>query len=408
MMPCCQATNNFFQILYDDDEIQCVFCISACSYFSCLLLCVIQFAHMSHVPLWVRGALVHSYLTHGNISKAASEIGVSKPTATHWISTFLETGDVEEKKSTGRKRSISDRATARARELLLTGNYSAKQVAAELHATGKLPRIVDDTTICRNVKELSKSMGAPMRAVRGMPQRELDKVTMKKRLDFCRAHLNQDWHCVMFSDRKRFLFKYVGSRLTRVTWVERGKKRRAKSVNHAQGLNIYLGLTPHGLTAVHFVTGTSKMSFGYMRGTHPAKSITTAEYKDVLTHTLLPGGEGVFEKMPAWKFQQDNDPCHKRGAQEALESWNVGHSHVPVSLLDGWPPHSGDLNPMENVWGIIECEVDAMVLFTLDDYKAAVLMAIDNFSQEKITQLYNSMSDRMADCIKLKGDKTKY
>ena len=300
-------------------------------------------------------------------------------------------------------------ASAHARALLLTGDYSAATVAAELHTTGQTSKVVDDTTICRNSKRASKELGAlPIHAVRGMPQRELDRATKEKREDFCRAHMNHDWSSVMFTDRKRFLFKYVGSRLTRVTWVERGQHRRARCVNHAQGLNIYLGLTPHGLTDVHFVTGTSKMASHYMRGKQPARSITTVEYKDVLSQTLLPAGDRLFAQLPSWTFQQDNDPCHKKGGMEAVAAWNDSHPHHTVSLLDGWPPHSGDLSPIENVWGMLECEVDAMVLHTLDEYKAAVLMAIKNFSKSIINELYNSMHDRMQLCIQQKGDKTKY
>ena len=351
---------------------------------------------------------MESYLRYHDISKAARENHVSWPIAKLWIDRFLETGDVVGKTSTGRKRLMDDDASAHARACLLSGNYSAKQVAEELHSSGETPRVLNDTTICRNAKQLSKEMGLPIHASRGAPQRELDKATMKKREEFCRAHVDQDWAHVMFTDRKRFLFKYVGSRLTRVSWVERGKRRRARCVNHAQGLNVYLGLTPHGLTSVHFVTGTSKMTSQYMRGSHPARSITTAEYKDVLTHTLLPEGARLFGRSASWQIQQDNDPCHKRGGKEALAEWNAAHPHHTVSLLDGWPPHSGDLSPIENVWGMLQCEVDAKVLHTLDEYKAAVLMAVKSFPQSLIYELYRSMGDRMQQCMKLKGDKTKY
>ena len=349
-----------------------------------------------------------SYLTYHSINKATTDNKVSRSTAWLWISRYLETGDVHEKKSTGRNRSMSTRASAHARALLLTGDYSAEQVAEELHVSGETPRVLNNTIICRNAKQLSKDMGSPIRAVRGIPQRELDKTTTKKREDYCRAYINQDWRSVMFTDCKRFLFKYVRSRMTRVTWVERGQRRSAKCVNHPQGLNIYLGLIPHGLTSVHFVTGTSKMTSPYMSGNHPARSITTGEYMDVLTHTMLPEGARLFTPFPSWAIQQDNDPCHKRGGKDALAAWNADHPHHIVSLLDGWPPHSGDLSQIENVWGMHECEVDAMVLSTLDEYKAAVLLAVKNFPQSKIDELYRSMHDRMQQCIHLKGDKTRY
>ena len=57
---------------------------------------------------------------------------------------------------------------------------------------------------------------------------------------------------------------------------------------------------------------------------------------------------------------------------------------------------------------MLECEVDAHVLHTLDEYKAAVLLAVERFPQSKIDGLYNNMHDRMQQCIEVKGDKTRY
>lgn len=352
---------------------------------------------------------MQSYNKHKNIAQAAKDNGVDESTAALWVDRFLTTGDVIEKKSPGRKRSMSTPVCAHARSLLLSGSYTASQVARQLEESGQTAGPLNETTICRNAKRYSRLIGKPIRAVRGKPQQELSMETMRKRLEFCQSHVNFDWSTVMFTDRKRFLHKYRGSHLSRVTWAEQGERRKARSVNHAQCVNVYLGLTPQGLTPLHFVTGTSKHSSKYMRGKKPARSITISEYEDVLVNTLLPAGEILFpESMPSFILQQDNDPCHKKGSDQGCETWNAeGHIHT-VNILQGYPPSSPDFNIIENVWGMLQCEMDAHVYNDIDEYKAGLVQACKDFPHEKIVALYESMPNRMQQGIKKKGGRTKY
>jgi hypothetical protein len=74
-----------------------------------------------------------------------------------------------------------------------------------------------------------------------------------------------------------------------------GEDRAALTFNHSQGLNLYAGMSSHGIIEPHLVTGTSKRGPSNYLNQHgePAKNITAAEYADVLDCTLLPGGEYV-------------------------------------------------------------------------------------------------------------------
>ena len=73
-------------------------------------------------------------------------------------------------------------------------------------------------------------------------------------------------------------------------------------------------------------------------------------YTDILQEALLPdagriGGRG-------WIFQQDNARIHTSALTKNFLS------QKGVTLLD-WPAKSPDLNPIENLWGIVARDVMA-------------------------------------------------
>ena len=41
-----------------------------------------------------------------------------------------------------------------------------------------------------------------------------------------------------------------------------------------------------------------------------------------------------------------------------------------------WPPHSPDLSPIENVWGIVQREVDAMGCKGFNEFELAVVQKL--------------------------------
>ncbi|GFV29495.1 uncharacterized protein TNCV_2728761 [Trichonephila clavipes] len=74
------------------------------------------------------------------------------------------------------------------------------------------------------------------------------------------------------------------------------------------------------------------------------------QYKDVLQNRLIPQLKEWFPNGKPYIFMQDRALCHTARSIKAF----LAEQNIP--LLD-WPGNSPDMNPIENVWELMEREV---------------------------------------------------
>ena len=124
-------------------------------------------------------------------------------------------------------------------------------------------------------------------------------------------------------------------------------------------------------------------------------------YQDILEANLLP----YIGRFPSVKFvfQQDNASIH---ASKSTKKWIAQQK---VDLMD-WPSRSPDLNPIENLWGILVRDVyaDCRQFNSVDELKKAILDAWSRISVEVLKKLVDSMKNRIFSTIQLSGCCTKY
>ena len=141
------------------------------------------------------------------------------------------------------------------------------------------------------------------------------------------------------------------------------------------------------------------------KATLPLASIstrTTAEmYTDMLEISLVEHAEQLMGQD--FMFQQDNAPIHTaRATKKWLQDRNI-------EVLD-WPAISPDLNPIENLWGILARKVyrNGRQFQTVSELQTRIKEAWNQLPIETLQSLINSMPSRIFEVISNKGKQTKY
>ena len=104
-----------------------------------------------------------------------------------------------------------------------------------------------------------------------------------------------------------------------------------------------------------------------------------------------------------WIYQQGSAPID---TSKFTMSW---FNHKKVALLK-WPARSPDLNPIENLWGILSYKVYAnnRVFNTLQDLKDAIEACWHDIPLKCLRMLIGGMPNRCGNVIKGRGGPLKY
>ncbi len=194
------------------------------------------------------------------------------------------------------------------------------------------------------------------------------------------------WSKVLFSDESKFCISF-GNQGPRV-WRKSGEAQNPcclkSSVTFPQSVMIWAAMSSAIVGPLCFLKST----------------VNAAIYQEILEHFLLPSADKLYGDAD-FIFQQDLAPAH---TAKGTKSWFNDHG---VTVLD-WPANSPDLNPIENLWGIVQRKMRDTRPNNADDLKATVKETWASIPPQQCHKLITSMPRRIEAVIKAKGAPTKY
>ena len=210
----------------------------------------------------------------------------------------------------------------------------------------------------------------------------------RKRVAWAKTYLHKPtsfWHKVLFTDESPFGLRFKGRTTVWISGNNRYDPRYTLgTVKHDQKLNVWGCFTAKGVGHLHRI-------FGNMDG---------PMYADIVKNHAIPSAAKLFGKKK-WVFQQDNDPKHtSKVAKGAMKA-------AGIELLP-WPSQSPDLNPIENLWSILDQRIKKRRCNTLPELMAALEKGWAELPQSLLTKLVESMPRRCQAVIDAGGNMTKY
>lgn len=238
----------------------------------------------------------------------------------------------------------------------------------------------------QHVAKILRSLpGVKWKKMKSKPR--LTATHKQKRLQFARDHIHwkQEWKKVIFSDEKKF--NLDGPDCYSCYWHNLNTTEVTRSKRNFGGGSVMVwgAFYDNGKLPICFVSG--RMNSQY--------------YINLLEEVLITFLDENNEEQLI--FQQDNASIH---ASRQTKRWFEENN---IEVLS-WPPCSPDLNPIENLWGILASKVYAnnTQYNTVTELKIAIKDAWAEIEATCLNSLIGSMFNRVFEVTKNRGGHTKY
>ena len=133
-------------------------------------------------------------------------------------------------------------------------------------------------------------------------------------------------------------------------------------------------------------------------------NINVEKYEHIINDNLWPVVARHFQN-DRYFFQDDNAPVHRAGRLNICKTRN----NITCKLIS-WPAQSPDLDIIENLWLLVKSKLLSRVTFINNEHKLfnEIHRIWSDISPAYIQNLYNSISLRIMNVIRLKGQLSKY
>jgi len=342
-----------------------------------------------------RHFVIHEWLRcRGVIHRVISSTGLKRRYIEKWVKRYQETGTVNDSPRSGRPRVLQPRQLAP----LVTAAAQQDSVPAALAALqrkGLVPRWISVKTARRAVKRYLAKKAPRVQPV-------ITARTKAKRLAFCKQrHLLKQ---VVAVDSTILTAGSFGSR--RKVWAKLGTTPVMQQVRKGQKLHVYAGITRYGATSLVRVTGTTGLvpRFTKAGGVEKYRGVCAKEFQQVMQKHLVPQAKRIMRAHNQGPpvFLLDGAPVHTAAATRNFMS--ARH----IECLQGWPPNSPDLNPIENVWAWLQRKLAAQEPSTGAAIWRVAQQVWETLTPDMCSNYMCSFTDRLQACASNDGGHTDY
>ena len=211
----------------------------------------------------------------------------------------------------------------------------------------------------------------------------------KARSEWCleKIRWKKEWNFIWFSDEKRFCLD--GPDGINYYWHGLSDHEKdnycAKRKFGGGGIMVWGAISYFGKTEIVFIE----------------KNLNSLQYIEIIKKYYF-NFIKEYEDYEDFTFQQDNASVHT--SKKTMRFF----SKKGINIL-GWPANSPDLNPIENVWGILVRSIYRKgTINSIPELKRKIKEAWDSITLETLRKLVCSMEDRVFLVLKNEGGSIDY
>lgn len=209
----------------------------------------------------------------------------------------------------------------------------------------------------------------------------------------------ENWRRVLWSGGSPFELHHPHNHHNDRVWaVSSSEVPAVSTVKHPTKVHVWGMMSHRAMTQLHVVTQKTVINGDYvLPHEHPRPGLfrhDTAQDGGLLQRLLTADNRQVA-------FMQHGAPPHTASRRSS------GVGRTSPAILAVWPGNSPELNPFENIWAILQDNVNKMPpATTTDDQITQLNRAWRSIQPRVLDNQETGMPQLMRDCIANKGDRT--